>query len=176
MFTLILLGLMLGLDSFRISLGLGMLKSSTWRQVNLALVFGLCDGLALLVGLVVGRTLVNVIRPWAEYLGPVAVGLYGLYLVRVARENTEGPGNAQWMMFGLPLFLSLDNLVAGAGLGMLDYTVFASPVIIGLLSGVMAIAGLWLGRAIGSRLPFKVELVGGVAMLLLSVVLAVDIP
>jgi manganese efflux pump family protein len=174
MTTLILLGLALGLDSLRLSLGLGMLKPSTGRQVALALTFGLCDGLASLVGMAVGRALIDVISPWVEYLGPVAVGLYGLYLIRVARDNKEAEGNAQWMMFALPLCLSLDNLVAGAGLGMLDYPVFLSPVIIGLLSGLMSFAGLWLGHAVGNRLPFKVKLVGGVAMLLLSAILAVD--
>jgi len=174
MITLIFLGLALGLDGFRFSLGLGMLKPSTGRQAALALAFGLCDGLALCVGLAIGLAVVNVIGPWLQYLEPLAVGLYGLYLIRVGRDNTEGEGNAQWMTFGLPLCLSLDNLVAGAGLGMLGYRVFRPSVIIGLLSGLMSVAGLWLGQTIGNRLPFKVEVVGGFAMLLLSVVLALD--
>jgi len=174
MITLIFLGLALGLDSFRLSLGFGMLKLPAGRQAALALVFGLCDGLALWVGLGIGLALVNVISPWLEYSGPLAVGLYGLYLIRVGRDNTTSEGNAQWMMFGLPLCLSLDNLIAGAGLGMLGYGVFRPTVIIGLLSGLMSFAGLWLGQTIGDRLPFKVEVVGGFAMLLLAVVLALD--
>jgi manganese efflux pump family protein len=174
MAAVILLGLVLGLDSFRLSLGLGMFKPSTGRQIAQALAFGLCDGLALLVGLAFGRALMDVFNPWVKYVGPVAVALYGLYLVRVARDHEGTEWNAQWMMFGLPLCLSLDNMVAGAGLGMFDYPVLLSPVIIGLLSGLMSFVGLWLGHAIGNRLPFKAELVGGVTLLVLSAILAAD--
>jgi manganese efflux pump family protein len=176
MTTLILIGLALGLDSFRVSLSLGMLKPSIRRQATLALAFGFCDGLAPLVGLAVGRALTDVINTWAGYLGLVVMGLYGLYVFCVAwyGKEAEVGGNGQWVMFGLPLCLSVDNLVVGVGLGVLGYPVPLSPGIIGVLSGLMSFGGLRLGRAIGSRFPFKAELVGGVAMLVLSVVLAVD--
>ena len=55
--TLLFLGFVLSLDSFRVSLGLGALKLRPARQAQIVLAFGLCDGLAPLVGLLMGKSI-----------------------------------------------------------------------------------------------------------------------
>ena len=51
MIAVLLLGLVLGLDSLRASLGLGVLRRSRARRLMIAVSFGVCDGLAPLLGL-----------------------------------------------------------------------------------------------------------------------------
>ena len=48
--------------------------------------------------------------------------VFGLYLV-VRSLQTEAPEelDERWMLFGIPLSLSLDNLLVGTGLGMLGF-------------------------------------------------------
>src|ERR1700674_5115414 len=120
---LLLLGFVLSLDSFRVSLGLGALKMRPLRQAQIVLAFGLCDGLAPLAGLLIGQSFVKYIGAWTEYLGPVMLGAYGIYVIYVARHYAEGDDREQdgWMVLGIPLSLSLDNLIAGASLGMLGF-------------------------------------------------------
>jgi len=65
--TLLLLGFALSLDSFRVSLGLGALKLRTMRQAQVVLCFGLCEALAPLVGLLIGKSIIEHAGAWAEH-------------------------------------------------------------------------------------------------------------
>ncbi len=169
MLAILLLGLALGLDSFRVSLGLGLLRLSFRRRLAIAAAFGLCDGLAPLGGFAVGRLFLDRISPWAEWLGPVVLCLYGIYMVVVARMPDGDERQARWL-FGLPIVLSLDNLVAGIGLGALGFPVFGSAAVLGLASGVLAWVGLSLGATAARHLPPAAEIAAGVALMGLGVV------
>jgi putative Mn2+ efflux pump MntP len=177
MTTLLLLGLALGFDSFRVSLGLGGLRVSAARRRLIPLSFGLCDGVAPLVGLLLGRSLTAAVGRWTEYLAPFAIGGYGLYVIYVAcrRGESEREAEGAWVVLGLPLTLSLDNFAAGGGLGLLQFPALLSAAIIGAMSGLMSLAGLRLGGALARRLPFDTDLAGGVALLLLALAIGVDI-
>src|SRR5215210_4537834 len=118
--SLLILGLVLSLDNFRLAIALGAFKLSWRRALRIAVVFGFWDGLSPLVGLRIGRYFGQEIVPGAYILGSIVLLVYGLYLV-VRILQTEAPEDLDERMalFGIPLSLSLDNLLAGTGLGML---------------------------------------------------------
>lgn len=175
--ALLLLGLVLGLDSLRVSIGLGVLKLSRVRRAQIAFAFGLCDAIAPLIGLAVGQSIVNVIGQWTEYFGSLVLGSYGLYIIYLAWRGDElaRDDDKYWTIFGLPIVLSLDNLVAGIGLGMLGFPVLISAFTLGAISGLMSLAGLYLGGALGRILPARSDLVGGVILVLLAAAFAVNL-
>jgi len=177
MTTLFLLGLALGFDSFRVSLGLGGLRLSRARRRLIALSFGVCDGVAPLAGLLLGQSLVATVGRWTEYIAPFALGGYGLYVIYVAcrRGESEQEAEGAWVVLGLPLALSLDNFAAGVGLGLLQYPALLSAAIIGAVSGLMSLAGLHLGQALARRLPFNADLAGGVALVILALAVGLDV-
>ena len=174
--TLFLLGLALSLDSFRVSLALGAMKLRRVRQAQIAIAFGLCDGLAPLVGLLIGQSLVKYTDPWVEHLGPLVLCGYGAYVVWMARRyaGKQAREESRWMVLWLPLSMSLDNLIAGTSLGMIGFPLLLSVVIIGAMSALMSLAGLWLGSTAVNYLKVKTELVGGVALILIALTLALD--
>jgi putative Mn2+ efflux pump MntP len=174
--TLLLLGFTLSLDSFRASLGLGATRLRPARQAQIALAFGLCDGLAPLVGLLVGQSLVEYVGGWVEYLGPLVLCAYGVYVIIVSRwgAREEAGEGSRWVVLGLPLSLSLDNLIAGASLGMIGFPLLLSVAVIGAMSALMSLAGLWLGRRAVNLLRIRTETMGGVALILIAITLAVD--
>jgi putative Mn2+ efflux pump MntP len=174
--TLLLLGFTLSLDSFRVSLGLGATKLRPARKAQIAIAFGLCDGLAPLVGLLIGQSLLKYTGAWVEHLGPLVLCGYGVYVIYVARSCTgkEAQEEGRWSVLGLPLSMSLDNLIAGASLGMIGFPLLISVVVIGAMSSLMSLAGLWLGNMAISYLRVKTELFGGVALVLIGITLAID--
>lgn len=176
--TLLLLGFTLSLDSFRVSLGLGTMKLRPMRQAQIACAFGVCDALAPLVGLLIGQSLVRYTGAWVEHLGPLVLCAYGAYVVYVAQRcgGTEAREEEnRWMVFGLPLSMSLDNLIAGASLGMIGFPLLLSVVVIGAMSALMSLAGLWLGSVAVNFLKIRTELFGGIALILIALTLALDI-
>jgi putative Mn2+ efflux pump MntP len=176
MVTLVLLGFVLSLDSFRASLGLGALKLRPVKQAQIVIAFGLCDGVAPFLGLVIGKSLVNYIGVWIEYLGPLVLLAYGLYVIYMARRyaGREAEETGGWMVLGLPLSLSLDNLIAGASLGLIGFPIVVSVVVIGAISALMSLAGLVLGKTAVNLLKPKSELFAGLALVVIAVTLAIE--
>jgi len=167
---LLLLGFALSLDSFRVSLGLGTLPLSRLRQLQIVIAFGVCDALAPLIGLLIGKSLLTVIGPWVEHLGPLLLCAYGVYVVYIARRyaGRETGDTDRWTVLGLPLSLSLDNLVAGTTLGMIGFPFLISVTIIGVMSALLSWAGLYLGRRAVNLLGFRAELIGGVVLIFIA--------
>lgn len=173
MIALLVLGFTLSLDNFRASIALGTLPFNRIRAVQVALTFGLWDGLAPLVGAVIGHYLGRAIGPIADYVGPAAMAAYGLFLL-VRALRTEGPDEIDhpWALFGIPLSLSLDNLLAGTSLGLLGFSPVVAAVTFAAITAVLSFVGLHIGRLIGHLIRVRSDLLSGIALIVMAIVLA----
>jgi putative Mn2+ efflux pump MntP len=170
--NLLILGFTLSLDNFRTAIALGALGLSWRRAVQVSLVFGFWDGAAPVVGILVGRYWSETIGSTAEYVGAIALGAYGLYLVvRAWRTPAPEELDERWALFGLPLPLSADNVVAGTSLGLLGFSPWLAAPIFGVITALMAFAGLQLGRAAAHVIRIRADLVTGVALVVMATVL-----
>jgi len=173
---LLILGIALSLDNFRTAIALGALRLRWSHAVQVALVFGFWDGVAPLTGILVGYHLSQTIGSIADDAGAVALGAYGLYLV-VKAWQTAAPEelDQRWALFGLPLPLSLDNLVAGTSLGLLGFSPWLAPPLFGAITAVMALVGLQLGRAAAHFIRIRSDLLTGVALIVMASVLGLGL-
>ena len=90
--------------------------------------FGFWDAVAPLVGILIGEYWSESIGSTAEYVGAIALGAYGLYLIiRAWRTPGDGRFDRPWAVFGLLVPLSADNVVAGTSLGLLGYSPWLAP-------------------------------------------------
>jgi len=176
MITLLLLGFALSLDSFRVSVGLGTLKLSRLRQLQIVIAFGVCDAIAPLIGLLIGKSLLQAIGPWVEHIGPLLLCAYGVYVIYIAKRcaGSETGETDRWMVLGLPLSLSLDNLIAGTTLGMIGFPILLSITIIGVMSSLLALAGLRLGKTAVNFLRFRADLIGGVVLIFIALTFVIE--
>ena len=176
MVTLLLLGFALSLDSFRVSVGLGTLKLSRLRQLQIVIAFGVCDALAPLIGLLIGKSLLEFIGPWVEHLGPFLLCAYGVYVIYIAQRcaGREDGETDRWMVLGIPLSLSLDNLIAGTTLGMIGFPILLSITIIGVMSSLFALAGLRLGNTAVNLLRIRADLIGGVVLIFIALTFVIE--
>ena len=170
--SLIVLGFTLSLDNFRTAIALGGLRLSWRRSLEIALVFGLCDGLSPLLGIVVGHYAGETIGETGELVGAIGLGLYGLYLV-VKAWLTDAPEEIDrpWAVYGLIVPLSADNILAGASLGLLGASTWLAPLVFGVFTFLMALLGLYLGRAAASIVRIRPDLLTGVALVIMATVM-----
>jgi manganese efflux pump family protein len=170
--SLLVLGFTLSLDNFRTALAFGGLPMSWRRSVEIALMFGFWDGVAPLLGILLGRYTSEAIGSTAEVMGAIALGAYGLFLV-VRAWLTPPPEDIDrpWAVYGLLVPLSLDNVVAGTSLGLLGYSLWLAPVMFGVTTAVVAFVGLRIGRAAASVMRIRPDLLTGTALLIMAVVL-----
>jgi len=182
MVATLLLGFLLGLDSFRASLGLGLLRKGFSDQMRIAIGFGVCDGVAPLLGMAPGSALATSLSPWTERIGPFVLGGFGIFTFlrsgedeAADRPRDRSPACGGWAGFGLPILLSLDNLVAGLGLDALGLPSVLSAGLIGVISALMSLAGSRIGSMVGQAMPGRAEKIGGAALTVLALFLAFDL-
>src|ERR671917_926831 len=170
--SLLIFGVVLSLDNFRLSIALGTFKLNWRRALRIAVVFGVWDGLSPLVGLLIGRYFGQEIGPVADIVGPIVLLVYGLYLV-IRSLQTESPEDLDERMalFGIPLSLSLDNLLAGTGLGMLGFPPVFTAAVFGTMTVLMTFVGLQLGGAVARFIPIRSDLLTGAGLSIMAVVL-----
>jgi putative Mn2+ efflux pump MntP len=168
--SLLVLGFTLSLDNFRTAVVLGAIRLGWRRSAQVAVVFGVWDGLAPLVGILLGAYLGEKIGSTADYVGAAALAAYGLFLVVQAWRTPEPEEPDQrWALFGLPVPLSLDNVVAGTSLGLLGFSPWLAPALFGVMTALMTIVGLQLGRVLARFIRIRSDLVTGVALLIMAV-------
>lgn len=168
--TLLLFAIMAGADNFQVACGLGMLPIRRGRKWALGASFGAWEATMSLAGLTAGaflRAHIFGAVPLAGAMALLASGLLVIYLALNDRDLEDAANNG-WMIFGLPLSLSLDNLAAGAGLGANGYPVMLCAMFIGLICTAMSLAGLFLGESFRRLLPRSTSGLAGAWLVLIA--------
>src|SRR5918999_6037517 len=95
----------------------------------------------------------------------IALGAYGLYLVIRAWRTPAPEGLDQpWAVFGLVVPLSADNVVAGTSLGLLGFSPWLAAPIFGVITAMMVLVGLQVGRSAAHFIRIRPDLLTGVAL------------
>jgi len=172
---ILLLALVLALDSFAVSLGIGAAGLGRSRYLALSLGFGICDGVASFLGAVLDLAPDSSLEQWLSWMGPLAVASYVAYVLLLTKLTLSAGSNtrAGWLVFGLPLCLSLDNLLTGGHLNALGAPAPITAAFFGLCSGLLAFAGLRLAGWMAARWPRPAQRAGLLGLLILALVLCV---
>jgi manganese efflux pump family protein len=173
--ALLSLGVTLSLDNFRTSIVLGGLKPTVRRSVKTSLIFGLWDGVAPAVGIIVGHYLSEKIDSTADMAAAIGLGAYGIFVViRALRSPEHADPDLRWATRGLPLPLSVDNVTAGASLGLAGYSPWLAPVLFGVVTFAMSVAGHQIGRTAAQFIPrLRTDLLTGIAFVAMAAMVAV---
>jgi manganese efflux pump family protein len=174
---LLTLGFVLSLDNFRSSLVLGGLKPTFPQSVKTSAIFGAWDGVAPVVGILIGHFLSDKLDNSADTIAMIGLGVYGLFLiVRAVISPNRADPDLKWARFGLPIPLSVDNVAAGTALGLAGYSPWLAPVLFGCMTFVMSVAGHQIGRTVAhfidSISKINLDLVTGAAFTLMAILLA----
>jgi putative Mn2+ efflux pump MntP len=169
----LILGFTLSLDNFRTAIALGALRLKWRHAAQVALAFAFWDAVAPLAGIVIGRYLGERIGSTAEDVGTIALAAYGVHLlVHAWRTPAPEEFDQRLALLGLPLPLSLDNIVAGTSLGLLGFSPWVAPPVFGAITALMTFAGLQLGRAAAGFIRIRPDVLTGVALVGMATVLA----
>ncbi len=169
----------LGLDTFGVSIALGVAGLPARRRMRLAVLFAGFEAAMPLLGVLLGAPLGHAVGSTGDYLAAgviVAVGLYLLFVddqhdgARLLGLTRRGAVGA----FVLGLTISLDELAIGFGAGLLRLPIAPLVVAVGAQAFVVTQIGVRVGARLGENLGEGAERLAGVALLVLGVVLAVS--
>jgi putative Mn2+ efflux pump MntP len=138
--------LLLGIDSLVVSVAIAPLFTSRSTRVALALLFGVCDGAATLVGAALG---VRFSGPFAGDLASILLAAYGLYILLVVCWGQRTL--ARWPAWVMPVLFSLDNLAYGIKMRNAGHDLVQEALVLAVSSALMSMIGLALGAMLAKR-------------------------
>ena len=183
--TLIALGFSLSVDAFAAALakGASMQRATLMDAVRIGAVFGAMEAAMPVIGFMIGLALASWVQPvdhWIAFVLLLGVGFHMLWeafsgSVETHEENVEiaapglGKAGPSWVRLVLAaLATSIDAMVVGVSLAMMDVNIITAVLIIGVITTAMAALGVLAGRKAGSWLGRYAEAVGGVVLIALG--------
>jgi putative Mn2+ efflux pump MntP len=182
--ALVLSALAVGLDNFAAAIGIGIAGVDARTRLRVASIFGFFEAAMPIIGLLIGHSSSHRLGQATRYVGGgllIAAGLWSLLEAR--RTNSAGhtnddvrnaaQGTGPLLVTGLAL--SIDNLVIGFGLGVTKTPLLASLLVFAVVSVGLTLAGLELGRTIGTRMRGRADWVAGVVLILVGVLITANV-
>jgi putative Mn2+ efflux pump MntP len=167
---IIALVLPLSLDTFAVSVALGIGGGSARQRMRTSLLFTAFEAAMPVVGIIIGRELASAIGSGAAY---AAIGLLfalAIYTLVIEGESERKPllGRGVLSSLGLGLSISLDELTIGIAFGLLRLPLVPVIALIALQAFVLAQIGMRAGQGIGERVRERVEHLAGVTLVVLA--------
>jgi putative Mn2+ efflux pump MntP len=72
------------------------------------------------------------------------------------------------VMIGMAIATSIDALIVGFSFALLNYKIMVSIGIIGSVTYIVAMLGMLFGKKIGARMDRRMEMLGGVMLILIG--------
>ena len=175
---LFLIGVGLAMDAFAVSVckGLGMQKVSKRQAAVIGLFFGGFQAWMPFLGWLLGcrfqRYIVNVDH-WVAF---ALLALIGGKMIAEAVDVKEEVKIKQCSieldmkeLFILAVATSIDALAVGITFAFLNYPILEAVSLIGIITFIKSVAGVYVGNFFGSKYKSKAEFAGGLILILLGV-------
>ena len=171
--TVLLLAVGLAMDAFAVSIckGLAVRKVTIRIMVIVGLWFGVFQGVMPVIGYVSGSAFYDLISEYDHWIAFILLFLIGANMIREAlSDEDEGVDDNLGFrtMLLLAIATSIDALAVGISLAMTGDGIVEPALIIGVVTMIISMFGVWIGSRFGDRYGKKAELVGGVILILIG--------
>lgn len=176
-FNSVLLGVGLAMDAFSVSVANG-LAEPKMRRVKSVLIAGTYGGFQFMMPMI-GWFLVTTVVGWfhvfERFIPYISLALLLFIGIKMIVECLRGGGEEETRRLTAPVLLlqgiatAIDALSVGFTIAQYDgKQAFAASLIIGAVTFVICIAGLWIGKRFGSIFK-RAEVVGGIILILIGI-------
>lgn len=181
-FSLIAVAVALAMDAFAVAVVTGLtVKALTKRHVfRLSFHFGLFQFLMPLIGWAAGSAVQQYIAGFDHWVAFGLLGFVGGHMIwssmwgHEEERRTSGDPTSGWSLVVLSIATSIDALAVGLSLAIIGSTIVLPALVIGVVAACFTTVGMALGRKIGSVWGKRVEVVGGLILIVIGVKIVVD--
>lgn len=179
-FNSALLGVGLAMDAFSVSLanGLNDPKMRKGKMGLVALTFAFFQAAMPLIGWICVHTVVECFKSFEKFIPWIALILLcyigGSMLIDGIKNKDESEHNAKKLTFVALMVqgvaTSIDALSVGFTIASYNFVMaLVSAVIIALVTFVICVAGLLIGKRFGTKLSNKATIFGGIILILIGI-------
>ncbi len=178
--TVFLLALALGADGLSLCIGLALTGVKRAQIFIISGIIFLFHVFMPLIGLYLGQLAGDLLGRVAGIAGALIIIYLGAKTIystfRLSPSETpEKKSFGIWGMAAMAMSVSMDALSVGFGLGTQELSLFLVVAFFGVVAGLMALAGFYVGRICGPCLGERANLAAGIILVAIGVKLAIGI-
>jgi len=173
--SVLVIALGLSADCFAVALSSSISQKglSVLQLLRLPFLFGIFQSFMLVMGWLVGRSVVEFISNFDHW---VAFGLLVFIGGRMIWQSFHEPDEekakknlASWLiLLTLSIATSIDSLAVGLSFAFLDVNITMASITIGLTAFIITLIGIFLGKKVGALIGERAETVGGVILIIIG--------
>ncbi|PKQ64578.1 hypothetical protein BZG01_14450 [Labilibaculum manganireducens] len=178
--SILLLALGLSVDSFAASVcsGLAIKKIHFFQAVKIAVFLAVFQGGMPIIGWYTGWELKDLIKDfdhWAAFILLAGMGSKMIYESITAKEKDCSFNPLKLLvLIGISVATSIDALVVGLSLALIDVVIWFPAIIIGIITFIVSMLGMLLGKKIGSEMSHRFETIGGIVLILIGIRILIE--
>ncbi len=169
--------LAVGLDTFAISVGVGVGRLARGASLKLGFAFAGSEIAMQLIGYELGAGAGRALGNVAAYIGFALLGLVGLLMIRNSFRLDSGPKFDVTRGSGLvttALSVSLDSLGVGIALPGVSIPLVPLLIAVSITTTTFTLAGLAFGARLGTRFESRAERAAGIMLAALAVLFTAE--
>jgi len=171
LFTIVLIAFGLTGDTLAVSVstGLSLTQIRFTQALKIAIVLAVFQSLMPLIGWFLGLQIKELIRDFDHWIAFVLLFAIGGKMIVESLKNEEGEASFNPLqiavLLGIAIATSIDALVVGVTFAFIETNVLLSVVIIGVLTFLVSMTGVLIGKKTGHLFGRKVEIIGGLILI-----------
>jgi len=174
--TLIIIAVSLAMDAFAVSVAKGIASRTVKLSLalQLSIFFGLFQGLMPILGWYSGSFMSAKLQNYDHWIAFVilsAVGgkmIYEAFQIEKEEEKATVDYIGFYLLISLSIATSIDAFAVGFSFSFLKILIFFPALIIGIVTFIFSFAGTYIGNKFGHFFENKIEIVGGIILILVG--------
>lgn len=170
-FSIILIGIALSMDTFSLSLGVGMFNTTNKKALKLALIVGIMHFLQPLLGMCLGEQLIKVFELKCDILlGIILIFIAIQMIIDILKHEEEKFNLSIWGMLLFAFGVSIDSFSVGLGIKAITSNIYLAMSIFSVCSFIFTYMGVVIGRQANKILGIYANIIGVVILFILGLV------
>jgi len=172
--TILIIAVGLAMDCFAVSIsgGLCLPCMKPKDSLKIAISFGFFQALMPLIGWLLGFSFKDYIAAFDHWIAFGALSLIGLKMIIDAIRHKPEQKKfliTDWkVLLSLSVATSIDALIIGISFAFLEVNISKAILIIGVVTFIISLIGLFIGRKASRFTGSKAEIIGGIFLILIG--------
>ena len=182
---LLLTAIGLSMDAFAVSVckGLSVGRATKKQMALTGAWFGGFQGLMPLIGYFIGKSIASLITSFDHWIAFALLAFIGLNMIKESFSNEESCTDCSFaarVMVVMAIATSIDALAVGVSLKTAEIAqglalgAWGSTITIGVITMILSVGAVYIGKAMGDKLADKAGVFGGAVLLLIGLKILIE--
>jgi manganese efflux pump family protein len=169
------IALAMSTDAFAAALskGAALHKPKLSEALRTGLIFGIIETITPLIGWGIGSIATQYVAAWDHWIAFTLLTALGLHMIHEGLQAPDltqvKPSKHSFIILAVTAFAtSIDAMAVGVSLAFIDAKILITAAAIGFATFTMVTLGVILGRALGSLVGKRAEILGGLILIIIG--------